>query len=146
MADGGSPTGPRDEDLWSGPGSPDENTAPGGPRAEPDLDVMVSEEDALLALRSGGGSEGEQAESALAGAIAQQIARRLQHNSVGLRIGTLALFNDTVKFGGGLNAGSRGPAADTVGGAGDLRQIGEGEFARHVDCFVPPPGFGAALG
>lgn len=110
-----------------------------------DEDGPVSESDALRSLAAGGGeSEAERAEALRAGAIADRIAERLNADASGTRIGTLALFNDTVSFGGGFNLGAgRGPAAPR-GSTGTV-PLAEDEITEYTDLYVQPERYDEAL-
>lgn len=89
--------------------APAEETAPPPARPGIEEDGPVSESDALRSLASGGEESGaERAEALRAGAIADRIAERLNGDASGARIGTLALFNESVTFGGGFNSGEVG--------------------------------------
>ncbi|XKK40129.1 hypothetical protein HFP72_04985 [Nocardiopsis sp. ARC36] len=50
-------------------------------------------------------------------AITDRLLERLQGEDRGLRIGTLALFNDNVRFGGGFHtAGAAEPSPEAIRG------------------------------
>jgi hypothetical protein len=122
-----------------------DDSARAGPRAEADdADVPPSEEDVLAALRRDDNNDSERADALRAAAIAQQVAERLRRDEGGLRIDTLALFNDSVSVGGGFSIGSP-PATAPGTDAEGIRVVAEDELARHVDHYVHPPGFGAAF-
>ncbi len=125
-------------------GDGDDSPRP-GPRVEADeAEVPPSEEDVLAALRRGDSNDSERADALRAAAIAQQVAERLRRDEAGLRIDTLALFNDSVSVGGGFSVGSP-PATAPATDAEDFRVVAEDELARHVDHYVHPPEFGAAI-
>lgn len=125
-------------------GSDGDAAAP-GVRAEADDDGPVTEKEALQALSRGGGDEAERAAFAQISAIVERLAERLHDDPSGLRVGTLALFNDTVSFGGGFNVESRDRIARAGGAAGAPRRIDAEWLARHVDDYVHPPKFDVAL-
>ncbi|MFG2842830.1 hypothetical protein ACGF12_06590 [Kitasatospora sp. NPDC048296] len=108
----------------------------------------LNEADALVALSKGADDPQEWADAARAAQIADLIAHRLRDDPSGLRIGTLALFQDTVSFGGGFNAHGRA-AADGTGVAveadGSLVRIEPDEQVAHLACYVRPPGYQLAL-
>ncbi|MFJ3493480.1 hypothetical protein ACIPPJ_07750 [Streptomyces sp. NPDC086091] len=132
-----------------GGGGADGAAPDAGPRPPVDeREGPVSERDALLSLTEGDGHGGdaERSEALRAGAIADAIARRLKEDASGTRIGTLALFNDTVSFGGGFHAGgARGGGARRPGGAAVVA-LDPGEHADHTGLFVRPEGFQDAVG
>ncbi|AXE80735.1 hypothetical protein [Streptomyces atratus] len=110
-----------------------------------DEDGPISESDALRSLAAGGGeSQAERAEALRAGAIADLIAERLNADASGTRIGTLALFNDSVSFGGGFNTnGGSGPSARL--GATDAVLLTEDEITEYTDLYVQPQRYDEAL-
>lgn len=147
---GGSAVGPEPD------GAPGDAAASGEPdarppAADPDPDGPVSEADALRLLSGGAGDGPDRAEAARAAAIADLIAERLQGEASGLSIGTLTLFNDTVSFGGGMATGGAtvaatraGAAAGTAPGGGAV-PVAAVVQAAHVDTYLQPDGYGAAL-
>ncbi|MER5206255.1 hypothetical protein [Streptomyces sp. NPDC002825] len=116
--------------------------------AGPEQDGPVSESDALRSLAEGSGTDDpERSEAQRAGAIADLIAQRLSADASGTRIGTLALFNDTVSFGGGFHTdGGRRhrerPAADE----GSVLPLDSAELDDHTARFVEPPSYRSVLG
>ncbi|MCG5214046.1 HEAT repeat domain-containing protein [Streptosporangium sp. KLBMP 9127] len=106
-------------------------------RPETDDDAPLSEKDALRALRRGGADD---AESAQAAAIAARVTERLQRDSLGVRIDTLALFNDSVSIGGGFTmAGhSRGTGDTTI-------KVNKKRLARWTESYLRPPRWDDAL-
>ena len=104
---------PLTETPDTGPQSPDADST--APEAKPapegehrtdgaEQDGPVSESDALRNLtESTSDADAERSDALRAGAIADLIAQRLNDDASGTRIGTLALFNETVSFGGGFN-------------------------------------------
>ncbi|MFF5456109.1 hypothetical protein ACFY40_33490 [Streptomyces sp. NPDC012950] len=138
-------------------GRPDPATAPPAPSDAPkgapegerpagvEQDGPVSESDALRSLQEGTAAEdAERSEALRAGAIADLIAQRLNADASGTRIGTLALFNDTVSFGGGFHSG--GSVRPSRGGGGSVLPLTAAELNDHTELFVPPDGYGSALG
>ncbi|MHC0430652.1 NACHT domain-containing protein [Streptomyces sp. O3] len=119
------------------------------PKAEPralgdESDGPVSEQDALRSLASDAGPDAaERSEAQRASAIADLIAARLNADASGTSIGTLALFNDTVSFGGGFHTASRGPAPGR--GTGATTALDSGELQEYTELFVHPEGYGTAL-
>ncbi|MFD6326716.1 hypothetical protein ACFWOL_28550 [Streptomyces sp. NPDC058442] len=108
-------------------------------------DGPVSEKDALLSLTEDSGHEDpERSEALRAGAIADEIARRLNADASGTRIGTLALFNETVSFGGGFHPGGARHAEPRPGGA-SLIALDLAELADHTELFVQPDGYEEAM-
>lgn len=119
------------------------------PPGEADPDGPVSEADALRLL-SGGADDGQdRAEAARASAIADLIAERLQGDASALSIGTLALFNDTVSFGGGMATGGAALStvrpADARSGGGGAVAVAAAVQAAHVDNYLEPEGYRTAL-
>ncbi|WP_431041657.1 hypothetical protein ACQUSR_06875 [Streptomyces sp. P1-3] len=120
-----------------------------GAKAEPspageDGDGPVSESDALRDLTRGGGQdETERSEAVRASAIADLIAERLNADSSGTRIGTLALFNESVSFGGGFHTGGR--TAPPPPGATATVPLDATELAGYTDLYVEPEHYGKAL-
>ncbi|GAA3569866.1 hypothetical protein GCM10022419_058450 [Nonomuraea rosea] len=108
----------------------DKNKDDGGP---------LSEQDALQALRGKGEDEPERAEAARAAAIAARVMERLNDDSHGMRIGTLALFNDKVDFGGGFSVGGEERRARRP-----KTKIRPPQLARWTEGYVPLPRFGDA--
>ncbi|MEU9097823.1 hypothetical protein [Streptomyces sp. NPDC048361] len=109
-------------------------------------DGPVSESDALRNLtQSTSDADAERSEALRAGAIADLIAQRLNDDASGTRIGTLALFNETVSFGGGFNTTGSGRRAPGPRGVPTLA-LDPSEIAGHTDLFVQPTGYGDALG
>ncbi|OHV28631.1 hypothetical protein CC117_30215 [Parafrankia colletiae] len=147
-ADG--PRGPRGRDD---PGP--EPAADGKPGGRPDLRAGTedrtedgeppdSEDDVLGALRGEDGSGDELGESARVSAIAQQILDRLDGVEGGsLRIGTLALFNDTVTAGGGFSIGAGDPGRSTS--TTEFREVEPHEIERTIRCYLRPEGYAEAL-
>ncbi|MEU6843265.1 hypothetical protein ABZ930_15480 [Streptomyces sp. NPDC046716] len=115
-----------------------------GPRPfDEERDGPVSEQDALRSLAAGAGpDEAERSEARRAAAIADLIAARLGDDAAGTRIGTLALFHDSVSFGGGFHTGGGRPAR----GSGATVALDAVELADHTELFVQPPGYDTALG
>ncbi|MFC7987288.1 hypothetical protein [Streptomyces sp. NPDC057336] len=121
--------------------------APGaGPRVDAEEhDGPVSEQDALRLLVDGSGrDDAERHEALRAGALADEIARRLNADASGTRIGTLALFNDSVTFGGGFHpggtrAGASGPAVAPASA------MDPAELTGHTELFLPPDGYEEAV-
>ncbi|MFG2648346.1 hypothetical protein [Streptomyces sp. NPDC048436] len=108
-------------------------------------DGPVSESDALKSLAEGGGQdEAERSEALRAGAIADLIAERLNADASGTRIGTLALFNDSVSFGGGFHTDGRRASAQ-LGGAVGTVPLEETELAEYTELYVQPEGYDEAL-
>ncbi|MFJ9855365.1 hypothetical protein [Streptomyces sp. NPDC101150] len=108
-------------------------------------DGPVSESDALRSLTSDAGHDAaERSEARRASAIADLIAARLNADASGTRIGTLALFNETVSFGGGFHTGgARGAAATRRAGAAVA--LDRAELTEHTELFVQPEGYDTAL-
>ncbi|MEU3375283.1 hypothetical protein ABZ734_33215 [Streptomyces sp. NPDC006660] len=145
---------PLTETPDTGPESPDADAT--APEAKPapegehrtdgaEQDGPVSESDALRNLtESTSDADAERSDALRAGAIADLIAQRLNDDASGTRIGTLALFNETVSFGGGFNTTGGGRRA----GARGLPTLAldPSEVAGHTDLFVQPSGYGDALG
>ncbi|MET9732520.1 hypothetical protein ABZZ79_18285 [Streptomyces sp. NPDC006458] len=126
---------------------PRDGTPPAaGPQAGgEDHDGPVSEQDALRALASGAGrDDAERSEALRAGALADEIARRLNADASGTRIGTLALFNDSVSFGGGFHSGDAGRGTARRGGT-EVAALDETELADHTELFVQPDGYDEAV-
>ncbi|WP_369147189.1 hypothetical protein [Streptomyces sp. R44] len=125
---------------------PDAKASPESERrgAGPEQDGPVSESDALRSLAEGSGTDDpERSEAQRAGAIADLIAQRLSADASGTRIGTLALFNDTVSFGGGFHTdGGRGA---TRHGSGSVSALTSAELTDHTELFVQPDGYDSAL-
>ncbi|MFH8380900.1 hypothetical protein ACH4E7_08150 [Kitasatospora sp. NPDC018058] len=107
----------------------------------------LNEAAALVALSKGADDPQEWADTARAAQIADLIAHRLRDDPSGLRIGTLALFQDTVSFGGGFNA--HGRTAERAGASaspdGSLVRIEPDEQNSHLACYVWPRGYKSAL-
>ncbi|MFE0191972.1 hypothetical protein [Streptomyces sp. NPDC058989] len=108
-------------------------------------DGPVSESDALRSLTSDAGHDAaEQSEARRASAIADLISARLNADASGTRIGTLALFNETVSFGGGFHTGG-------ARGTGTSRRVGaavaldSAELIEYTELFVQPEGYDTAL-
>lgn len=121
--------------------SPPMDAAPSGAHT----DGPVSESDALQSLADGGGQdEAERTEALRAGAIADLIAERLNADASGTRIGTLALFNDSVSFGGGFHTDGRRAPAPSAGAVGTL-PLTESELADYTELYVQPDGYDEAL-
>ncbi|MFB8348032.1 hypothetical protein [Streptomyces niveus] len=120
--------------------------APPGSGSHEDRDGPVSESDALRSLSEGTGhDETERSEALRAGAIADLIAQRLNSDASGTRIGTLALFNDTVSFGGGFNSGgARGPGAARAGSASVL-PMDSVELVEYTELFIQPDNYDEGL-
>lgn len=108
-------------------------------------DGPVSEKDALRSLVEGGGhADAERTEALRAGALADEIARRLNADASGTRIGTLALFNETVSFGGGFHTGGARAGGPRTGGVSVLT-MDAAEITDHTELFVAPEDYGQAL-
>ena len=121
------------------------------PKEEPrpfdeDRDGPVSESDALRSLASGVGHDAaERSEARQASAIADLIAARLNADASGTSIGTLALFNETVSFGGGFNTrGAHGTGSARHSGA--VVALTGAELIEYTELFVQPDGYDTALG
>ncbi|MDK1472634.1 hypothetical protein QNO07_04205 [Streptomyces sp. 549] len=126
--------------------SPTKDSPKGEPRPfDEEEDGPVSESDALRSLTSDRGhDDAEQVEARRASAIADLIAARLSDDASGTRIGTLALFNETVSFGGGFHTeGVRETAASRCTGV--VVVLDSVELAEYTDLFVQPDGYDAAL-
>ncbi|MFD9207818.1 hypothetical protein ACFVZM_16280 [Streptomyces sioyaensis] len=108
-------------------------------------DGPISESDALRSLTSDTGHDSaERAEARRASAIADLISARLNADASGTRIGTLALFNETVSFGGGFHTGgSHGTKAPRRAGA--LAAFTNSELDEYTELFVQPDGYDTAL-
>ncbi|WP_327672197.1 MULTISPECIES: hypothetical protein [unclassified Streptomyces] len=108
-------------------------------------DGPVDASDALASLTSGAGPDAaERSEAHRASAIADLIATRLNADASGTSIGTLALFNDSVSFGGGFHtAGSHTPGPDRR--AGRMVALDGTELDEYVELFVHPEGYYTAL-
>ncbi|MFI1617155.1 hypothetical protein ACH4VT_09265 [Streptomyces lydicus] len=108
-------------------------------------DGPVSESDALRSLTSDAGHDAvERSEARQASAIADLISARLNADASGTRIGTLALFNETVSFGGGFHTGgTRGRG--TPRRAGAVVALDNSELAEYTELFVQPDGYDTAL-
>ncbi|WP_052422361.1 hypothetical protein [Nonomuraea candida] len=126
--------------------SPEAAGAEPPPQTEQDKDDdkndggPLSEQDALQALRGKGEDEAERAEAARLASIAASFMEQLTDDSRGMRIGTVALFNDKVDFGGGFNIGGeerRARPAKTT--------IRPPRLARWTEGYVPVPRFDKAL-
>ncbi|MFE5654659.1 hypothetical protein ACFQ9H_00455 [Streptomyces sp. NPDC056517] len=139
-----TPTPPSSPDA---PKGASEGSAKGEPRGGgPEQDGPVSESDALRSLKEGSAADdAERSEAQRAGAIADLIAQRLNADASGTRIGTLALFNDTVSFGGGFNAGGERHARAAHRGGGSVLPLGAAELVDHTELFVQPEGYDSAL-
>ncbi|MER5772406.1 hypothetical protein [Streptomyces sp. NPDC001985] len=126
------------------PDPPPPDRTPGPP---PDPDGPVGESDALASLARGGDDDrSERSEALRAGVIADLIAERLNADTAGTRIGTLALFNDTVSFGGGFSAGGGARAAGAGGPAGTASvALHPSELADHTEWFIQPEEYDTAL-
>ncbi|MFJ9175569.1 hypothetical protein [Streptomyces sp. NPDC102360] len=101
--------------------------------------------DALASLASDAGPDAaERTEARRASAIADLIAARLNADASGTSIGTLALFNDSVSFGGGFHtSGSRAPGAGRR--AGLVAALDSTELAEYTELFVHPEEYDTAL-
>jgi hypothetical protein len=106
-------------------------------------EAPVSEDDALKALRDGSGEDTEEAEAARAAMIATRVVSRLQRDPSGARIGSVALFNGAVSFGGGLGMGD-GPSSGRAD-AGLIRVEGE-ELAQYTEFYCQPAVYSEAFG
>ncbi|MFV0127178.1 hypothetical protein ACLGI4_05605 [Streptomyces sp. HMX112] len=146
--DAGSPRDPKDTagpDDGPGAATPEQRRPDGE-----DHDGPVSETEALRSLADGGGrDESERSDALRVGAIADAIAQRLNADASGTRIGTLALFNDAVSFGGGFHTGGSG-RGDRAAGAGprgstSVLPLEAAELAEHTDLFVQPDHYDEAL-
>ncbi|MEV0613655.1 hypothetical protein AB0I81_10060 [Nonomuraea sp. NPDC050404] len=103
----------------------------------------VSEQDGLQALWGKGNDEAERAEraeAARAAAIAARVMEQLSDDSRGMRINTLALFNDKVDFGGGFSIGGEERRAGRP-----TTEVRPTRLARWTEGYVPVPHFGEAL-
>jgi len=130
---------------------PSPGPAPAAPPPPPDQDGPVSEADALRLLTGDGPEVSENATADKVAAIADLLAERLRGGpkgpalpgaADGLSIGTVALFQESVSFGGDLNAGG-GPRR--VAGLDGLVAVDEAELTDYIEYFVSPPGYGAAF-
>ncbi|GGN73326.1 hypothetical protein GCM10011579_051380 [Streptomyces albiflavescens] len=129
----------------AGPPGAEPAAPPESARSTVDGDGPVSESDALQSLADGGGPDAsERSEAIRAGAIADMIAERLNSDTVGTRIGTLALFNETVSFGGGFHTGGVRTPARPIGGTGTV-PLDDTELAEHTELYVHPDGYDEAL-
>lgn len=152
----GEPPRPKDrEPAKRGPGAEAGAAEPGKddtardtepPRADAEEhDGPVSEKDALRSLVEGSGrGDAERSEALRAGAIADEIARRLSADASGTRIGTLALFNADVSFGGGFHTGGARTGAPRPGGVSVLAMDAT-DIADHTELFIAPEGYGETL-
>ncbi|MDH6491990.1 hypothetical protein [Streptomyces sp. SAI-127] len=124
----------------------DDRAAEPEPRTDAEQhDGPVSEKDALRSLVEGGGhADAERTEALRAGALADEIARRLNADASGTRIGTLALFNETVSFGGGFHTGGARTGGARPGGVSVLT-MDAAEITDHTELFVAPEDYGEAL-
>ncbi|MEV0386334.1 hypothetical protein [Nonomuraea sp. NPDC050643] len=111
-------------------------------RQDKNDDAPLSEEEALRALhrRGEGEDEASRAEAAQAAAIAASVMERLNDDPFGMRIGTVALFNDSVSFGGGLNFGDGGRRTGR-----STAKITARRLARWTVGHLPLPRFDEAL-
>ncbi|WP_405858649.1 hypothetical protein OG361_30645 [Streptomyces sp. NBC_00090] len=108
-------------------------------------DGPVNKSDALRSLKEGTATDdAERSEALKAGAIADLIAQRLNADASGTRIGTLALFNDSVSFGGGFHSGG-GTGRTSHHGGGSVPPLTAAELSDHTDLFVQPEGYDSAL-
>ncbi|MEY9942492.1 hypothetical protein [Streptacidiphilus sp. MAP5-3] len=134
--------GPAPDSSDADPGSG--ATKNGSGSTEETADGPQSEQDALRALKDGAQEETDWAATAQAARIADLIADRLQSEPSGLSIGTLALFHDTVSFGGGFNTvsghGSRG-GASAAGSSDSSVPFGAEELDELLAAFIQPDGF-----
>lgn len=107
----------------------------------------LNEAAALVALSKGADDPQEWADSGRAAQIADLIAHRLRDAPSGLSIGTLAMFHDTVSFGGGFNAHGRtsGHAGVPTSSSGSLVRVEPDEQNGHLACYVSPRGYKSAL-
>jgi hypothetical protein len=108
-------------------------------------DGPVSESDALRSLASDAGHDAaERSEARRASAIADLIAARLNADTSGTRIGTLALFNETVSFGGGFHTGGTRDRR-TARRTGAVVALDSMELVEYTELFVQPEGYDTAL-
>ncbi|PJM94419.1 hypothetical protein [Streptomyces sp. CB01373] len=108
-------------------------------------DGPVSESDALRSLTSDTGHDAaERAEARRASAIADLISARLNADASETRIGTLALFNETVSFGGGFHTGGARDAGEPRR-AGTVVALDSVELIEFTELFVQPQGYDTAL-
>ncbi|MCS0600717.1 hypothetical protein NX794_05655 [Streptomyces sp. LP11] len=108
-------------------------------------DGPISEKDALRSLAEGSGpDDAERSEALRAGAIADEIARRLSADAAGTRIGTLALFNADVSFGGGFHTGGARTGGPRPPGVSVLA-LDAADIGGHTELFVTPEGYAEAL-
>ncbi|MFF3942356.1 hypothetical protein [Streptomyces phaeofaciens] len=130
----------------SAPEPKDDRATADEPRAPAEeRDGPISEKDALRSLTEAGAhGDAERSEALRAGAIADEIARRLNADASGTRIGTLALFNETVSFGGGLHTGP-GRGTDHRAGGASLLALDAADVADHTDLYVQPEGYEDAV-
>lgn len=120
--------------------------APSGLRPSEERDGPISESDALRSLTEGAGhDEAERSEALRAGAIADLIAQRLNSDASGTRIGTLALFNDSVSFGGGFHTDGAGGNGTARPGGISVLPMDALELAEYTDLFIQPDEYDAGL-
>ncbi|WP_148082024.1 hypothetical protein [Streptomyces botrytidirepellens] len=113
-------------------------------------DGPVSEADALQSLNAGGGhDEPERAEAVRTAALADPIAERINSEVAATRMGTVAVFNGSVSFGGGFHSGggdpSGPPRSGSTDGDGSLVRIEDYELTDHTEFYVHPDGYHEAL-
>lgn len=130
----------RDDEFGKGGEKAGQEESPPGARSDLKEDAELTEEDALAALRRGGGDEEEHAEATLAATIAARVTERLQRDPQGMRVDTLVLFNETVRFGGGFNIADQGRRTGEL-----AMKINKARLARWTERFVPPHWFDGAL-
>lgn len=100
----------------------------------------ASEEEALRALGDGDGEDsGRPSQHAQYMDIIKQITERYAGDAAGPSIGTLALFQDTVEFGGDFNTGGAARRRRTSS------RISLDRLDSYLHGFVEPPNFAAAL-
>ncbi|WBP89271.1 hypothetical protein [Kitasatospora cathayae] len=142
---GGADPAVGDRSVPAGDATAEKHPAPSGTADEGE--GPLNEAAALVALSKGADDPQEWADAARVAQIADLIAHRLRDDPSGLRIGTLALFQDTVSFGGGFNV--HGHAAERTGvpasAGGSLARIEPDEQNGHLACYVRPHGYKSAL-
>ncbi|MFD5698585.1 nSTAND3 domain-containing NTPase [Streptomyces lasiicapitis] len=150
-ADTAEPSLPSPDDPKDATSAKDKETKGKDNTPEPsatgeERDGPISESDALRSLSGGSGHDAaERAEALRAGAIADLIAQRLNADASGTRIGTLALFNDAVSFGGGFHTdGGRTRTSGPRVGSSAL-PLDPAELADYTKLFVQPEGYDEAL-
>ncbi|RMI41439.1 hypothetical protein [Streptomyces triticirhizae] len=136
-----------DEGSREEPTTGDERGETGTGHPPDDEDGPVDVAAALRGLAGGGGADDEErSEAARAGALADRIVEQLRSETAGTRIGTLALFNDSVSFGGGFRVGGADEGrGGPVRGALAAVRLAETELVGHTERFVAPEGYADAV-